>query len=130
MRSLFIALMLCLYASATQSQEVWQCTEKKNAGIVWDGAGTRVTAFGESNFAMIIDSEEKRRITVGQSVYHVVCGPTDPREDGSDTTRCVSVWGGSMWLFRGKQFTSAYLLGKNLGGTPFITVSHGTCTKS
>ncbi len=129
MRSLYIALMLCLCATAAQSEELWNCSEKRSGGIVWEGAGTRVTPFDKSSFTMSVDSEQKRRITVGQSIYHVACESSEPGEDGSDTIRCVSVWGGSMWLFRGEQFTSAYIFGKNLGGTPHITVSHGTCTK-
>ncbi len=55
MRSLYIALMLCLCATAAQSEELWECSEKRSGGIVWEGSATRVTPFDESSFTMSVD---------------------------------------------------------------------------
>jgi hypothetical protein len=117
-----VALALGTMARAAE-EEVLYCTDTDVNGFFWDNGEAKRAGFESSQLVVSVLPNGNRFIE--KRLYK--CSPLWP--SAPDLLSCK--FPGSvvdLWIFRGMNYTRAYLFGENLGGDPNIAVAYGTCT--
>jgi hypothetical protein len=109
--------------------EMLSCVDNKMSGIFWDEYGdAKSREFrGGKQFIVTVFPNGDRSIITATGTISYVCSPLWENAVPPVISCTGSNWP-APWLFKGNNYTRAYLYGKNIDGDSNIYVAYGTCT--
>jgi hypothetical protein len=114
-----LAVVLAFGTAQAAEEKVLYCIETASQGLYWENGTAKPTKFTPDRHVVKVHANGDR--TIGNSLYE--CSQLS-----GGAIFCNKGWPTVPWMFKGNNFTSAFMFGENVGGDPNIWVTYGTCT--